>query len=155
MYGRKIRDDLRKGTPTHLYLPAQQRSAGRGIFNVKALATDKEIILCEAIIDAMTFWRAGYRNVTTSYGIEGFTDELLEGMKQHGTQRVLIAYDRDDAGERGAEKVAAQLMVHGIDCYRIQFPKNMDANDYALKVQPAANCRSRKASSRTIWAGCC
>ena len=26
----------------------------------------------------------------------------------------------------------------GIDCYRVQFPKNMDANEYALKVQPAA-----------------
>ena len=25
-----------------------------------------------------------------------------------------------------------------IDCYRVQFPKNMDANEYALKVQPAA-----------------
>ncbi|HEY6371866.1 MAG TPA: hypothetical protein VIX37_14905, partial [Candidatus Sulfotelmatobacter sp.] len=25
-----------------------------------------------------------------------------------------------------------------IDCFRVQFPKNMDANEYALKVQPAA-----------------
>jgi DNA primase len=34
---------------------------------------DTEIILCEALIDALTFWCAGYRNVTASYGIEGFT----------------------------------------------------------------------------------
>ena len=26
----------------------------------------------------------------------------------------------------------------GIECYRVQFPKGMDANEYALKVQPAA-----------------
>ena len=25
----------------------------------------------------------------------------------------------------------------GIECFRVQFPKNMDANEYALKVQPA------------------
>ncbi|PRC90590.1 CHC2 zinc finger domain-containing protein [Solimicrobium silvestre] len=137
LYGRKITDGLRKGTPQHLYLPAELRVAGRGIFNRQALATHKEIILCEAIIDAMTFWCAGYRNVTTSYGIEGFTEEHLAAFQQHGTERVLIAYDRDDAGERGAEKVATQLMAHSIDCYRIQFPKNMDANEYAIKVQPA------------------
>jgi len=134
IYGRKLLDNLRTGTPKHLYLPGPHR----GIFNLAALTASTEIILCEALIDALTFWVAGYRNVTSSYGIEGFTDELLAAFKQHGTQRVLIAYDRDEAGERGAQKVAAQLMAVGIDCFRIQFPKGMDANEYALKVTPAA-----------------
>jgi len=48
----------------------------------------------------------------------------------------LIAFDRDEAGERGAAKVAEKLLAAGIDCYRIQFPKGMDANEYALKVTP-------------------
>jgi DNA primase len=51
---------------------------------------------------------------------------------------VLIAYDRDEAGDRAAEKLSRQLMAEGLDCYRIQFPKGMDANEYALKVTPAA-----------------
>jgi DNA primase len=136
LYGRKIRDDLRPGTPKHLYLP-QNESRGRGVFNEGALLASKEIILCEALIDALTFWCAGYRNVTSSYGIEGFTDEHVEAFKRHGTERVLIAYDRDEAGERGAQKVAERLLAEGIDCYRIEFPKGMDANEYALKVQPA------------------
>ncbi len=134
IYGRKLLDNLRAGTPKHLYLPGPHR----GIWNVVALQVSQEIILCEALIDALTFWCAGYRNVTSSYGIEGFTDELLAAFKHHGTQRVLIAYDRDEAGERGAQKVAAQLIAADIDCFRIQFPKGMDANDYALKVTPAA-----------------
>ena len=29
-------------------------------------------------------------------------------------------------------------MARGVDCYRVQFPRGMDANEYALKVQPAA-----------------
>ena len=29
-------------------------------------------------------------------------------------------------------------MLDGIECWRIQFPKGMDANEYALKMQPAA-----------------
>ena len=138
VYGRKLLDTLRAGTPKHLYLPGAHRASGRGVFNLAALTVHKEIILCEALIDALTFWCAGYRNVTSSYGIEGFTEEMLATFQQHQIQRVLIAYDRDDAGERGAQKVSAQLMQAGIACFRIQFPKGMDANEYALKVTPAA-----------------
>jgi hypothetical protein len=57
--------------------------------------------------------------------------------KRLAVRRVLIAFDRDDAGERGAEKAAERLMAEGIECYRVQFPKGMDANEYALKVTPA------------------
>jgi DNA primase catalytic core len=134
VYGRKITEGLRKGTPSHLYLPGPHR----GVFNVQALMASKEIILCEALLDALTFWCAGYRNVTSSFGIEGFTGDMLAAFKQYGTERVLIAYDRDDAGERGAAKVAECLMAEGIECFRIQFPKGMDANEYAQKVTPAA-----------------
>lgn len=136
LYGRKITARLRPGTPLHLYLPAHD-ARGRGVFNLAALKASFEVILCEAIIDALTFWCAGYRNVTTAYGVEGFTDELLAAFKAHGVQRVLIAYDRDDAGERAAAKLAPVLMAAGIECFRIQFPKGMDANEYALKVTPA------------------
>lgn len=149
LYGRKITPRLRPGTPLHLYLPAHEHAntndqgdqsgkRGRGVFNRVALQAHQEIILCEAILDALTFWCAGYRNVTCAYGVEGFTDELLQAFKTHGTQRVLIAYDRDDAGERASVKLADKLMQQGIECFRIQFPKGMDANDYALKVTPAA-----------------
>jgi len=58
-------------------------------------------------------------------------------LRMHGTQRVLIAYDRDDAGEQAATVLAEKLIAEGIDCYRILFPKGMDANEYALKVTPA------------------
>jgi hypothetical protein len=36
------------------------------------------------------------------------------------------------------QKLAQQLNAAGLDCYRILFPKGMDANEYALKVGPAA-----------------
>jgi DNA primase len=133
VYGRKINEGLRPGTPYHLYLPGPHR----GVWNEAALAASTEVILCEALIDALTFWRAGYRNVTASYGIEGFTADHLSAFRRHGTKRVLIAYDRDEAGDRAAEKLAERLMAEGLECYRIQFPKGMDANEYALKLTPA------------------
>jgi DNA primase len=134
VYGRKITHGLRPGTPLHLYLPGPHR----GVWNAAALSASPEVILCEALIDALTFWCAGYRNVTSSYGVEGFTADHLATLKHHGTERVLIAYDRDEAGDRAAEKLATRLIGEGLDCYRVLFPKGMDANEYALKVTPAA-----------------
>jgi len=134
MYGRKINDNLREGTPKHLYLPGPHR----GVWNESALSASKEVILCESLIDALTFWCAGHRNVTTSYGVEGFTDDHRAAFRKHGVERVLIAYDRDEAGDRAAEKLGVELAAMGIEVSRVKFPKGMDANEYALKLQPAA-----------------
>lgn len=136
MYGRKATriTKLRDGTPAHLYLPGPHW----GVWNEEALAASKEIILCEALIDALTFWCAGFRHVTASYGVNGFTDEHRAALRKYGTKKIYIAYDRDDAGEGAAQSLAEELLAMGIECFRVQFPKSMDANEYALKVQPAA-----------------
>ncbi|MCK5904114.1 MAG: toprim domain-containing protein, partial [Gammaproteobacteria bacterium] len=134
IYGRRIVDH-NPSRPRHLYLP----HAHQGVFNESALAvsTVDEVILCESLIDALTFWVAGYRNVTASYGTSGFTEDHLMAFKKYSIKRVLIAYDRDEAGNKAAEKLAEKLIAEGIECFRVLFPKNMDANQYALDVQPA------------------
>ncbi len=134
MYGRKITPNLRAGTPDHTYLPGPHR----GVWNEEALLASKDVILCEALIDALTFWVAGYRNVTASYGVNGFTADHRAAFERHGTERVYIAYDRDDAGERSALRLSEELMGMGIECFRVQFPKGQDANEYARVTQPAA-----------------
>jgi DNA primase catalytic core len=138
MYGRKITPNLREGTPDHLYLKGQHR----GVWNEEALAASKEIVLCEALIDALTFWVAGIRQVTASYGVNGFTDDHRRAFAQHGTERVYIAYDRDEAGDKAAAALAPELIEMGIECFRVQFPKGMDANEYARKVTPASKSLS-------------
>jgi len=134
MYGRKITPNLREGTPDHLYLPG----AHRGVWNEEAFIASKEIVLCESLIDALSFWNAGIRNVTASYGVNGFTADHRAALEKHCTERVYIAYDRDEAGDKAAAALALELMEMGIECFRVLFPKGMDANEYSLKVQPAA-----------------
>jgi DNA primase catalytic core len=148
MYGRKITPGLRPGTPLHLYLSGPHR----GVWNEAALVASKEIILCESLIDALTFWCAGFRHVTASYGVNGFTDDHRAALKKYGTKRIYIAYDRDAAGERAAEEHAEELMALGIECFRVQFPKGMDANEYALKVTPAAKSLGVLLNN-AIWLG--
>ena len=148
MYGRKITAKLREGTPLHLYLKGQHR----GVWNEEALIASKEIILCEALIDALTFWVAGYRNVTASYGVNGFTADHRAAFERHGTERVYIAYDNDEAGNKAAAKLAEELMQSGIECFRVEFPKGIDANEYARKVTPAAKSLG-VLLNRAAWLG--
>jgi len=130
VYGRAIDDGGKHDR--HLFLPGPQR----GIWNAAALRSP-EVILTEGIIDALSFWSAGFRHVTTGYSAKAIPEELLEGLIAAKVQRVLIAYDRDEAGDRGAAETAAQLTAHGIECARVLFPHGQDANAYALSVQPA------------------
>ena len=148
MYGRKITAGLRPGTPLHMYLPGPHY----GVWNKQALEVSDEVILCESLIDALTFWCAGIRNVTASYGVEGFTNDHWTALRRYGTRCVRIAYDRDEAGDRAAERLSAELNAEGIETYRIQFPKGMDANEYALKMQPASRALELVVR-QAVWMG--
>jgi DNA primase len=135
MYGRRIAPGhkIPANQPKHLYLSLPLA----GVWNEAALVASREVIVCEALIDALTFWCAGYRNVIAAFGVNGFTQDHWDALRRHGTERVWIAYDRDDAGNAAAEKLATELHEAGIETWRVLFPKGMDANDYARKVAPA------------------
>ncbi len=67
-------------------------------------------------------------------------------------RRVLVAYDRDDAGDRAARDLAADLMAEGVECFRIQFPAGADANDVAVAARNAADVLGRAIRS-AAWMG--
>jgi DNA primase len=134
LYGRKIGDRLRSGTPLHLYLPGPHR----GLFNCQALAASSEVIVCEGLLDALTFWVHGQRHVTAAFGTDGVTPELLAALTDHGVERVLIAFDRDDAGDRGAARLAERLHGAGVDCFRVLFAHGQDANELATSSDDPA-----------------
>ena len=129
VYGRAIDDGGKH--ERHLFLPGPQR----GVWNPAALRSP-EVIVTEGVIDALTFWGAGFRHVTTSYSAKALPEELLDALLAAKVRRVLIAYDRDKAGDDGAAEVAAQLVAHGVECGRVVFPHGLDANAYALAVTP-------------------
>jgi len=137
IYGRKIRDDLRKGTAYHLYLPGPHKGIfnSQGLFSHSSSASEKSVILCEAIIDALTFWTHGFKNVTASFGTGGFTEDHLKAFIKHGIQKVYIAYDADDSGNKAAEELAQTLSSEGMQCLRVKLPHGSDVNDFALQIQ--------------------
>ena len=149
LYGRKIRDDLRAGTALHLYLPGPRR----GVFNAEGFgAAGGELVVCESLIDALTFWANGVRHVTAAYGAEGLTDEQFAALKDAGVGRVLIAFDRDEAGDRGAAKLAERLGAEGVECFRVLFPAGQDANSFACGVEDSAGALAELLRS-SVWLG--
>lgn len=130
MYGRRMGKVDGDG-PRHLYLPGPRRC----VWNASGLG--REVVLCESLFDALTFWVAGFRSVTCAYGVEGFGEAHLAAFAAAGVETVRIAFDRDAAGDAAAAKVSALLNAAGLETFRVQFPRGMDANEYACKVQPA------------------
>jgi DNA primase len=149
LYGRRTNI----GALRHLYPPGPHQ----GLFNRAALESP-EIILCEAVMDALTFWVNGFKNVTCLFGTEGFTEELWEGILAHKVQTVRLAYDADEAGERAAARDAERFKAQGLEVFRIKFPHGMDANEYACKVKvladgPSANKSLALLVNGAAWLG--
>ncbi len=120
------------GAEKHQYLPG----AHRGIFNSRALIA-KEIIITESIIDALSLMTLGYRNIIAAYGAQGFTEEMKERLVSAGTERLYVAFDADNAGNRGAEKIVEKLKGSEIQIYRVTFPDGFDPNEFIRKAENA------------------
>lgn len=129
IYGRKITSGLRDGTPLHLQIPEQARA----VFNELGLAGG-DVVLTKSIIDALTFWCAGVRNVTAAYGVKGFMDIHREAFTKYGVRRVFVAFDRSRAADNAAETIETELNAMGIETFRVLLPKGMDVNEYASKT---------------------
>jgi DNA primase catalytic core len=141
LYGRRLVLSDSEGTgPAHLYLPGPRR----GVFNFHAAKRSKSLILTEKIIDALTLYNAGFRDVIPCYGVNGFTRDLLDLLIRSHVKEVYLCFDLDDAGKEGAEKIAAQLKEKSIDPYIVQLPAieaqdKVDINTFFLLTADAAS----------------
>ena len=87
-----------------------------------------------------------------AYGAGGFTADHQRAFAEHRCGRVLIAYDRDDAGDKAAAELAAELTAGGAECFRVEFPAGQDANDVAAGARNATDALGRAIRS-AAWMG--
>ena len=155
MYGRKVRDDLRTGTPSHTYLPG----AHRGVWNCGPDLCDGNgaVIVCEALLDAASFWCAGLRNVTAAYGVNGWTADhdlaLVESSGGTKPRDIFLAYDADAAGDAGADRVADQMIARGFTAYRVMLPPGQDVNDVHRAASSSSGDELRRLIASARWLG--
>jgi len=127
MYGRKVVQNLRAGTPDHTYLPGKHR----GIWNSGPGLVDGNgaVVICEAILDAASYWVSGVRHVTAAYGVNGWTDDHWRALAEGKARDVFVAFDADAAGEAAGATLAESLIGRGYTAYRVTFPPGLDANE--------------------------
>jgi DNA primase len=141
LYGRRITD----GETAHLYLSGPRR----GVFNFHAAKRSKSIILTESIIDALTLYNAGFKDVIPCYGVHGFTRDQFDLITRSQVKEVYVCFDLDDAGKEGAEKVVGQLKERGIDAYIVKLPaiqatvEKVDVNIFFLLIADAPSIFER------------
>ncbi len=127
LYGRNIADDA---GITHLYLPGPRS----GLVNRQAVNRSQTIILTESIIDALSLYDQGFKNVIPIYGVNGLIDDHLNLM-QRRIKTAYLVFDADDPGKKAVDAVALRLKEKGIDSYPVTLPVK-DVNLYFKRHTP-------------------
>ena len=126
LYGRAVEASL---SPAHRYLAGPHR----GLLNQKAFTVYRdEIILTESVIDALSLLQFGLQNVSACYGVGGFTPAHRKALADASVRCVAVAFDADDAGTKGAAKLADKLLADGVAVKTVTPPKGKDWNEYLL-----------------------
>ncbi len=134
LYGRRLNVTTKQGR--HFYLERPKR----GLWNAAGLLPGAEWLLTEALIDGLTLWAHGWRNVTASYGVNSFTQDHWALLDERKPPRVVIGYDHDPAGEAQTAPLAKELAARGVEAWRLMLPRGKDINDVAREADdpPAA-----------------
>ena len=146
LYGRRIAE---AANPRHLYLAGPQR----GVWNHAGLLPGADWFIGEALIDALTLWSHGWRSITASYGVNGWTSEHAALVAERRPGRVVICYDGDTAGNAQAAALAKDLAALGIAVWRAALPEGKDINDMAREASDPAVALRRVVENAVKIAG--
>ncbi len=127
LYGRNIDDECQI---IHLYLPGIKS----GLVNRQAANRSQTIILTESIIDALTLYDQGFKNVMPIYGVNGLIDDHLSFFNRKIKSAYLV-FDADEAGSKASESVSLQLKEKNITSYIVKLPEK-DVNIYFKRRTP-------------------
>jgi len=128
IYGRRLKN---KDQYDHKYL----KGTHQGAFNARAFRVSKKIYLTECVIDALSLYQAGIREVVSLFGAGGFTEDHIKYMKENQTEEIVLCLDSDTAGRISSEKISKKLKEElGINCYNLDIPEGIkDINEWLLK----------------------
>jgi DNA primase len=127
LYGRNIDDGA--GT-RHLYLAGPRT----GLVNRQAVKRSQTIILTESIIDALTLYDQGFKNVIPIYGVNGLVDDHLQ-LLHRKIKSAYLVFDADEPGKRAVDAVSMRLKEKGIAPYPVTLPVK-DVNIYFKRHTP-------------------
>ena len=105
------------------------------INNLKKLKNEKgldSVIIVEGHLDVISLVQAGFENVVASMGTS-LTKDQARILKRY-TEKVLISYDGDFAGQKAAIRGLEILKEEGLEVKVVALPDGMDPDDVVKKL---------------------
>ena len=100
--------------------------------------TTEKIVICEGELDRLALLSKNIPAITSTHGAMTFKQEWCE--KVGKGRKIYICYDNDEAGKKGAEKVAKMLENVGNEIFIVSLPQEVgedgDITDYLVKLNP-------------------
>jgi energy-coupling factor transporter ATP-binding protein EcfA2 len=87
------------------------------------------VILTEAVLDTLALETMDIHGSIPCYGVNGFTGEHEKLLKDERVKHVIVAFDADEAGEKGARTLATRLASLGIEAFAAFPPRGKDWNE--------------------------
>ena len=128
-YGRRLAPDAKI---PHLYLPGPKR----GVLQWQALKRGGRVYLAESVLDALSLWEAGQRDVSCVYGAGHLHADLETLLGRMGPQEVVFVLDGDQAGLNGVQKMSERLARRGLHCSWTPLPDGKDPNQLLQEIGP-------------------
>lgn len=128
--GRAIDNSIQKyinGAETTVYSKAQNLY---GITISKDYAQNG-IIIVEGYIDLISLNQVGVKNVVALLGT-AITDEQIKLIKKY-TNKVILTFDSDLAGQQAALKIGKKLKLYDIDYWNIKLENAKDVDEFINK----------------------
>jgi len=131
-FGGRVLDN---SLPKYLNSPdSEVFSKGKYLYNLNNAIKNKNInhvILTEGYMDVIKLSINGYNNTVASLGT-ALTRYQIRLLKKHYDE-FYIAYDSDDSGKKAAVKALNLFKNQNLEAKVIEFPENMDPDDYITK----------------------
>jgi twinkle protein len=97
------------------------------LFNFDSLNGQEEVFICEGEMDTIALVQVGIGNaIGATTGSGSFDPEWIDQLKD--LKKIYIAYDADEAGQKGARSLAKRLGYNR--CYNIELPDGQDVNNF-------------------------
>ncbi len=113
------------------------------LFHSQAIEYYSEIIVCQSVMDALSFVCSGFMNVVSCCNPDGLSKNQAEHLSKHKVQKVYLAFRENQSSNENAdgnknetaENTASLLTSHSIQTFKLEFPDNNTVSEYIQRVR--------------------
>ena len=130
-FGGRVMDDSKPNDLNSSDTPGFKKSRHLFALNFARSHATESMILCEGYMDVIALHAAGFENAVATLGT-AITSEQARIFAKY-TQKVIISYDSDEAGQRAANKAMQLLGEVGLEVRVLRVPDAKDPDEYIRK----------------------